>query len=143
MPTPYPNLTGKALADGAKALAAETAFNAARDQTLVAATAGKIPFIVADGTNQMKYDFALQTALFCNTAGEVTAAQASTTTAPVYDVAGQVTYTYNGSAWVTDATKTPAKDFGTGRMILNPLSGKVFYIESEGELYLLNGVAMS
>jgi hypothetical protein len=144
MAVPYPNINGKQLADGANALATETAFNTARDKTIQSGAAGKIGFIAVDGTNQLKFDFALQPAFFITSSTELTNAQAAATpTDIIYDVPNQVAYSYNGSAWVADTTHAPVKDKGSGRMFITLATGKVFYVESEWEIYLLNGVAMS
>ncbi len=60
----------------------------------------------------------------------------------IYDVVNNQTHVDSGSGWAIDASRSLAGDLGTGRMLFNRFTGKIFYIEAPGEVYHLNGVAM-
>lgn len=60
----------------------------------------------------------------------------------IYDVTNHVVYVDPGTGWVTDPARSISGDLGTGRMLYNRYTGKLFYLESEGEVYRLNGVPM-
>lgn len=139
----FPNLQDKVLVEGEGAFAKEADFNSRRDGAYHAAARGQMPFIAVDNTNQNKYNFALIQGYFCQTAQEISDAQARSVatggTQAVYDVVNDVVYTYTGSTWVTAPTRNVAQDFGSGRMLFNVYTSKLFYVEGVGEIYYLNG----
>lgn len=131
-------ITGKTVVDAEAALIAEQAFSDERNKVIVTASPGRIGFISGDASNRQTKGFMVQTAYLCTSASEVTAAQGNTANV-VYDIPNQQVLTYNGSAWVNNPARGLVKDFGSGRIFINTLSGKIFYLESEWEVYWLNG----
>lgn len=59
----------------------------------------------------------------------------------VYDIIGKVVHTDDGSGWKIDNTRSLATDYGVGKLLYSRFTGKLFYMESETEIYRLNAAA--
>lgn len=58
----------------------------------------------------------------------------------VYDVAALVTYVNNGTAWVVAPGRKLSDDYGFGRLLYNRFTGKLFYNDTDQDIYRMNGV---
>ncbi len=55
----------------------------------------------------------------------------------IYDLRTNTAYIYNGTAWVVDATKSLYKEVGVGRILHNKVTGKLYFMESDGPKKIL------
>lgn len=60
----------------------------------------------------------------------------------IYDVANHVVHVDSGSGWAVAPGRSLVGDLGSGRMLYNRYTGKLFYVEAPNEVYHLNGVPM-